>query len=368
MGELNPSSTTTTNFSGRVPDFIVNQIALDNAEQNSDESYWYFADAQTMWGYYFQVPEIFSAANTLATWSTHRGYQIVDRAGNPTTGSEIKPILEHIRGHGKDSFISIMWNHLVTKLVIGDAFTEVKRKDGKIINMIPHSPERIRIVFTKKTGLIKRYDVFSATGEWMPIAKEDMLHSYNKRVGDQCHGTSQITASKFVIDAKQEALQDERTIKHRDKALGIVYYKTDKAGKISYMNSQIEEGVRKGEMIGLPEDAAKIEPYPSRSSEDRTGYMQYLDNLFYQVFGVPRSIASSDGTSEVGGKMGHVIFEPIYTKEQLDLENDLWTQQQIPIKFNRPPSLGGLMKQEEQKNSGQTAIQPNDVTANLNRE
>ena len=121
-------------------------------------------------------------------------------------------------------------------------------------------------------------------------------------------------------------------------------------------------------MLGLPEETAKIEPYPSRSSEDRQNWISYLENFFYQVFGVPRSIASSDGTSEVGGKMGHVIFEPIYTKEQIDLEDDLWNQQAIKITFKRPPSLGGLVSQDMAKNTGQQNIQPNDVTADMERE
>ena len=122
-------------------------------------------------------------------------------------------------------------------------------------------------------------------------------------------------------------------------------------------------------MVGLPEETAKIEPYPSRSSEDRQRWLQYLENLNYQTGGVPRSIATSDGTSEVGGKMGHVIFEPIYTKEQVDLEGDLWNQQAIEIKFNRPPSLGGMQPElDESKNTGQLNIQPNDVAATMERE
>ena len=67
--------------------------------------------------------------------------------------------------------------------------------------------------------------------------------------------------------------------------------------------------------------------------------------------------------------MGHVIFEPIYTKEQVDMENDLWNQLGIRIKFNRPPSLGGMQPQlDESKNTGQVAIQPNDVEASITRE
>ena len=356
--ELNPNSATTTNFTGTVPDFIVKQIALDTASPSQDETYWYFTKATTYYGYYLSIPEIFSAANALSTWTVSRSWT------TPNVNTEAA--LKRVVGMGKDSFTQIMWNHEVVKLIVGDAFIEVKRNDTKLINLIPISPERVRIAFNKE-GMIKRYDVWNGT-IWREVKKENMIHSTNKRLGDQLHGTSQIEASKFIIDARNEALSDERIIKHRDKALGIAYYETDKAGKISYANAQIEKAVKNGEMVGLPKDTVKIEPYPSRSSEDRTGWISYLENFFYQVFGVPRSIASSDGTSEVGGKMGHVIFEPIYTKEQIDLEDDLWNQQAIKIKFNRPPSLGGLVQEEEQKNSGQTNLQPNDSVVNMNRE
>jgi hypothetical protein len=358
MAELNLSSATTTNMTGTVQDFIVNQKALDAVTPNLEESYWYFDKATTYFGYYSSIPEIFSAANALATWTVSRGW----KAYSTLTKVE----LEHVRGMGKDSFTQIMWNHEVIKLIVGDAFAEVKRERNKIINIIPISPERVRVVFNKE-GMIKRYDVWNGK-EWKEISKENMIHSSNKRIGDQMHGTSQIEASKFIIDARNEALSDERIIKHRDKALGIAYYQTDKAGKIAYANSQIEAAVKNGEMVGLPEGTVKIEPYPSRSSEDRTGWISYLENFFYQVFGVPRSIASSDGTSEVGGKMGHVIFEPIYTKEQIDLEDDLWNQQFIKITFNRPPSLGGLVSEDMEKNSGDINMQPNDSIVNLNRE
>lgn len=359
MAELNISSATTTNFTGGVPDFIVEAKNLDAANKNQDETYLYFPDAPAMLGYVYQIPEIFNAASALCTWAVNRGWE----ASDPS----LKAQLKHVRGLGNQTFTQIMWSHLFIKLVVKDAFVEVKRgKNDIILNMIPISPERVRVVFGK-SGLIKRYDVWNGS-EWKEVKKENMYHSTNKRLADQMGGVSQVEIAKKIVDAKNEALEDERTIKHRDKALGIAYYETDKAGKIAYANTQIEKAVKNGEMVGLPKDTVKIEPYPSRSSEDRTGWMQYLDNLFYQIFGVPRSIASSDGTSEVGGKMGHVIFEPIYTKEQIDEEENLELQQSILIKFNRPPSLGGLVSQEEQKNTGQTQIQPNDAMVNLNRE
>ena len=360
MAELNLSSATTTDFSSAVPDFIVDSKALDFANKDSKETFLYFDQATKYYGYYLGISEIFNAANALATWAVNRGWTASD--------PELKAQLDHIRGAGNSSFTKVMWNHVVVKLVVGDAFTEVKRgKSDIIVNMIPISPERVRVVFGKN-GLIKRYDTWNGS-TWKAVKKENMLHSSNKKIGDAMGGTSQISPSTKTIDAMNEALDDERIIKHRDKALGIAYYETDKAGKITFANSQIEKGVKDGEMIGLPKDTVKIEAYPSRGSEDRSGWITLLQNKFYQDFGVPRSIASSDGTSEVGGKMGHVIFEPIYTKEQLDLEQDLEGQQGIIIKFNRPPSLGGMQPEiDESKNTGQTGIQPNDVSATTERE
>lgn len=358
MSELNISSATTTNMTSTVPNFIVNQKALDAASQNQDETYWYFDKATTYYGYYLSIPEIFNAANAMATWAFGAGWSCRD--------SILEQELKHVRGMGKDTFAKIIWSHEVVKLIVGDAFIEVKKKNNKIVNMIPISPERIRVVFNRE-GMIKRYDAWNGK-EWRTIEKENMIHSSNKRIGDQLHGTSQVEPAKFIIDARNEALSDERIIKHRDKALGIAYYETDKAGKISYANSQIEKAVKNGEMVGLPKDTVKIEAYPSRSSEDRTGWISYLENFFYQVFGVPRSIATSDGTSEVGGKMGNVNFEPTYAKERIDMEDDLWLQQAIEVKFEKQASLGGLVQADQQKNTGMTSIQPNDVQATMTRE
>jgi len=356
MAELNLSKATTTNIS--VPDYIVSSKALDAANTDGTETFWYFSDATQNMGYYSEIPEINSAANTLSTWATSRGWT----SENQNTTND----LEQISGMGKDTFETIMWQHLVMKFVVGDAFIEMKRGDkGNLVNMIPISPERIRVVFDKN-GLIKRYDTWNGK-VWRPIKKDNMLHSSNKRLGDQLHGTSQIDAVKWIIDARNEALITNRMIEKRGRALGIVYYKTNNAGKIEYANTQIENAVKNGQMVGMPEDTAKIEPFVVKSLAERMDWIRYLETFFYQVFGVPRSIATSDGTSEVGGINGHLIFEPIYAKEQLELEKDLWNQAAIKIKFNRPPSLAPKTQENADKNTGQTSIQPAEAEPKLNR-
>lgn len=356
MATGNISSATTTDFTNKVPNFIVESMKLDIANSDGSETYVYYDKAPENFGYYFNHPQVASPINSICTWAFGQGYTTQDY--------ETEFLLKMIDGNGKENFNTIIWNHGNVKLSNGDAFCEIIRFNDKIVNLINISPERVKAIF-KATRIIG-YEIWNGK-KWVKKKPEQIFHSFNKKVGDQIHGTSLIQSNKNVNDALIEAFEDERVIKHRDKALGIVYYKANNEGKINYANQQIEKAVKNGEMVGLPEDTAKIEPYPSRSSEDRQNWLQYVENLGYQTGGVPRTIATSDGTSEVGGINGHLIFEPIYSKEQLDMENDLELQLGIKIKFNRPPSLAPKTQENAEKNTGQTSIQPNEVSPKLNR-
>ncbi|HEC66896.1 MAG TPA: hypothetical protein ENI23_16600 [bacterium] len=355
LQELNQA--TTTDFTNLVPNFIVESMALDVANADGTETFVYFDKAPENFGYYFNHPQVASPLNALCTWAFGQGYTTPDK--------EMEVILPKIDGNGKETFNSIIWNHENVKLSNGDSFIEIIRnKKGTLVNLINISPERVKVVFVGSR--IKRYEIWNGS-KWVRKKTNEIFHSFNKKIGDSNKGTSQVQANKNVNDAMIEAFEDERVIKHRDKALGIVYYKTSNAGKILFANEQIAKAVKNGEMVGLPEDTAEILPYPSKSSEDRQNWLQYVENLGYQTGGVPRSIATSDGTSEVGGINGHLIFEPIYGKEQLDMENELWQQVAIKIKFTRPPSLAPKTEENAEKNTGQTSIQPAEAEPKLNR-
>jgi len=357
MADFNLSRATTTDFSSQVPDFIVESMALDVANAGGEETYVYYDKATENFGYYFNHPQIASRVNSLCTWGFGQGYTTQDKL--------MEVILKKIDGNGKETFNSIVWNHEAVMLMNGDSFTEIVRnKNGTLVNMINISPERVKTVF--KGSRIIRYEIWNGS-KWVSKKSKEIWHSLNNKIGDQTHGTSDIQSNKNVNDAMIEAFEDERVIKHRDKALGIVYYKTNNTGKIAYANTQIEKAVKNGEMVGMPEDTAKIEPYPSKSSEDRQAWLSYVENLGYQTGGVPRSLVTSDGTSEVGGINGHLIFEPIYGRQQLDRENELWQQVAIKLKFNRPPSLAPKTQENAEKNTGQTAIQPQEAEPKLNR-
>ena len=77
--------------------------------------------------------------------------------------------------------------------------------------------------------------------------------------------------------------------------------------------------------------------------------------------GTPKVLVTSEGFTEAGGKAGLLAFEPVEIAEKLQLEEDLWNQLAIKIKFKRTPSLLGEAIGTEQKNAGQIGVQPNET-------
>ena len=351
------SSATTTDFTNQVPDFIMDAKSLD-VDNSDGEKYTYFENAKTDLGYYTNDPIVFSAANGLATWAFGLGW-----TSEPATIAEF----EHFTGRGNDTFGDIMWNHEVMKLVIGDAFMEIIWNKDKtiILNLLPISAERVKVV--SKDGRIKRYEVWTGKTPWKKVKIENMYHTSNKRIGDQVHGTSQIQAIRKSIDARQEAEADERVIKHRDKAIGIMKYKTTNEGKIAFANAQVEKAVKNGEMVGVPEETVDFEPFPVKSSEDRQNWIASRESHTYATLGVSKSQISADGTSEVGGINGHILLEINSGAEALKEEKSIWNQMARKISFTRPPTLAPNAQENQAANTGTTSIQPQEATPSVNR-
>ena len=194
MAELDLSKATTTDFTNTVSAFIVDAKALD-VDNKTGETFWYFSEATKNFGYYFQIPEINSSANSLANWAFARGFEI-----DPKNDTRMEVILGYPSGIGNDTFEIIMWNMQVVKKVVGDAFAEIIKIDGELQNLKVISPERVRLVL--ENGLIKRYDVWNGK-KWKEVKKEDMLHLSNNRIGDQVHETSQSDACKWILSVWQ---------------------------------------------------------------------------------------------------------------------------------------------------------------------
>lgn len=359
MPDLDINSATTTNLAGTVSDVTISPKQPDAQGSAPDEIVWDFPDASKHLGYYQSIPELQSALYTLSLRVCGLGWD---------TDLITKVVLEHISGWGEDTIDSIFKMMLIEKKVFGDSFAEIIRNDdGTIINIKKLYTGDMRVVLNS-SGLIERYEQRANTpnGKNKKFKIEEILHFCNNRIGNEMHGTSIIPVLKAIIDAKNEALSDERKIRHRELALGVLEIDTDDPTKMAAAKSKYQDAVNKGEVLVLPKGVAELKDSVN-APRDRIAWLQYLDNLFYQVVGIPKVLVTSEGFTEAGGKAGLLSFEPVEIAEKRELEQDLWNQLGIKIKFTRAPSLLGEQQSSEAANTGQISIQSNETQVSASR-
>lgn len=341
-----------------IEDYAVDSVSLDFS--SNDETFYNFPNAKRNLGYYKTIPELKKAVDALAVWTAGKGYE---------TNLGFKVELEHIKGWGEDSFQSILKNMLVLKKIIGDSFAEIIRSlEGNLINLKPISPERMRIVCDKR-GFIKRYEQILGDGKTRKFNPEQILHLCNDRVGDEIHGTSVVDAVKWVIDARNEAMTDYRQVLHRNVVpVRIIEIDTDDIEKRDALMVQYKSAIQKGEVLIIPKGTVEIKDN-NITIENPIVWIQYLENFFYQAVGVPKIIlGGSEQFTEASSKVGYLTFEQVYISEQTELEDDLWNQLGLKIKFNRPASLQDNVQSSETKNTGQVGFQPKESSINMQRE
>ena len=353
MSDYDIRSSTITGLDSGLTDYSVSAKSTDGVT-GKKENYWDFPEFTKWYGYYDSIPELKKAIGTSATWVLGQGYEasIYD-----------KVILDNITGWGEDTFNSIMWNMLIIKKVNGDSFAEIIRNDkGTLINIKPLSPENIRIVVSSK-GVITKYIQTTTNREIIPYK---MLHFSNDRVADNIHGDSVVKALKWLIDARQEAMEDWRRISHRS-TIRVLVVDEDNPAKLTTLKTQYKDAIKKGELLILPGKPGEkvFQDLVLPPVEAFLAWIRYLENAFYKAVGVPKTIAGdAEGIPESGGKMAMLTHEPTYIREVTELEGDIWNQLAIKISFRRQPSLQDNVKTQEEKSTNQTqAAQPQDTKA-----
>lgn len=358
MANLDINQATTTSLSTQVQDYSVPHETPD--QDDSKETYYDFPNAAMHLGYYKNIPELKSAVDALRTWTVGKGLM---------TNNKTKVRLDRINGWGKDTIQSILSNMIVQKKIFGDAFAEIIRNEnGELVNLKPLYTGDMRIVV--KDGLIVRYEQRTRPNKdaVVKFRPQEILHLSNDRLANEIHGISVIDQVKWVIDARNEAMADWRRISHRS-TVRVLYVEFDNATEISTLKSQYKDAIKNGEVLILPgkRNENEFQDISLPPVEAFMRWIQYLENFFYQAVNVPRVIATSENYTEAASKVGYITFEPIYTSEQTLLEAEIFAQLGLKVTFNRPPSLTGVVSEDEQKNTGQTRIQPNEVQATAGR-
>lgn len=356
MADNSISNATTSQLTAGVQTFSASSQVPDSAEEIK-QTFYEYPNSSEFLGYYKQIPELKKAIDALATWTTGKGMI----GGTPLA---VKDFI----GFGKDSFQTILWNLQAMKKVLGDAFAQIVRNDkGTIVNLKPLWTGSIRSVFNSE-GILEKY-IYRVGNQEKTFEPHELFHLVNDRVANEVHGVSVIEACKWVINARNEAMEDWRRISHRS-TIRILYVDIEDTSKINTLRTQYKEGIDKGEVLILPikKGDAEFEDLKLPPHDAFLSWIQYLENFFYQAVGVPRVIATSENYTEAASKVGYLTFEPIYTQEQTELEEALWNQCAIRIKFNKPPSLMDNQQQDQAKDSGQLGFSESEVNTNSNNQ
>lgn len=359
MPDTDLNKSTTTNLDSEVSTFSVGAAHVDSAQ--GDFVVWDNRNFHTNLGYYKSIPEFKKAVDALATWTVGKGF---------TSEGDLE-ILENISGNGKQSFQTIMEGHMVMKKVNGDSYIEIIRNEqGTLVNLKLLNPARMKTFFTNK-GLVDHYEQtdVGSNKTIRTFKPTDILHSMNEIIADEIHGTSALEACKWVIDARNEAMSDWRRISHRS-TIRVMYVDIDDTTKLNTIKDQYKTAIDKGELMIIPakRSEAEFEQMVLPPIDAFMQWIRYLEDFFYKAVGIPRIIlGGAQEHTEASAKVGYITFEPVYTQEQQELEADLWNQVALKVKFNRPAELGGLVQEEEQKNTGQLGIQPNETAVQTQR-
>jgi len=354
MADLDVSKVTTTDLSSTVDDFSVASQTTDRVE-DSKETRYSFPNATKHLGYFKEIPELRQAILGLKMWTVGKGYTFV----NPR--DEVR--MRHIAGWGQDNFQTILENLFVMVKVFGDAFAEIIRnQNGTLINLKPISPEVMTIV-VDSFGMIKRYEEVKGN-KITKYQPEEIFHLCNERIGSEIHGSSVIESCQWVIDARNEIMNDYRKVLHRNVIpVRIIEIDEDDTTKRNTLKTEYATAIDKGEVLILPKGTAEVKD-STITIQDPSTFIQYLENFFYQAVGVPKIIlGGSEQFTEASSKVGYLTFEQVYAAEQRKLELAILNQLGVKLKFNRPISLKEPVQDSEQKDTSQVGFQPNDTQA-----
>ena len=363
MGELNTGKLTTTQLNSGVPDYKVPSKTIDEAGVEK-ETYWNNSNWPTYLGYLKSIPEYRNAVRALAIYTCGRGW---------SASPEDKAMLENIRGWGEDTFDSIMQDMIIVKKTNGDAYLQIIRNPDNpitIINLKKLNPLRVRHV-VNSDGILIGYDWMTVGDKSKPIKRlkvEEVFHICNDRVANEIHGTSVLESCKWVIDWLNEMLSDLRRVMHRS-TIRVLYIDMDDTTKLGTVRTQYKEAIKNGEVLIIParRGEAEFEQLNIPPTEAWLSAIRFVRDYFYEVLGVPKVITGgTQESTEASSKIGYQTFEQPYITEQRLLEQDIWNQLAIRIKFDRPKSLLDELQGEQQANQSQVGFQPSEMMPGKN--
>jgi hypothetical protein len=169
------------------------------------------------------------------------------------------------------------------------------------------------------------------------------------------------------MDMKNEAMADNRTSMHRYVVPRWIFkLDTDDTAEIATFKTKADKANADGENLYLPLGTVEIEPMAMapNATLNPMAWINYLDNLFYQVAGVPKIVVG--GSSEFTEKASSIVylaFQQSTEATQLFIEEQVGIQLGMEIELEFPVSLENELLSDQKKDQDPTTVQPNETTA-----
>ncbi|KKK74369.1 hypothetical protein LCGC14_2884470, partial [marine sediment metagenome] len=183
---------------------------------------------------------------------------------------------------------------------------------------------------------------------------------------DNIHGQSVIEAVEWNIEAQEEARRVHRRKVKNSGVLGVMETDTDNTTDTTTLKTPVKKAMEEGTLLMYPKDTMEVKPWDIKLyTQDMIAWLNYLDDEFFQMIGIPKIIIGGSGQIEGDSKISYTAFEQFYKRAINDLKDDLKKQVAIDIDFNTPVSIATELASNETKNASQTGFQKNDTTAGV---
>ena len=342
-------------------DFSVSSQITDGAT-GQKETTWVDSEFGTYLGYYKdeKTPEITAVIDAKATWTVGKGF----KADEETT-----LLLDTIKGNGFDTFNTILENAMRTMLLGGNFYAEIIRDDeDNFINLKALDPSVMKHHADEK-GMITHFTQMSKTTPGKTEHKfstEKIFYLPRNRIADEIHGTGIAQKLKLIIDMKNEAMADQRKAMHWNVIPRWKFkLKTDDPTEIAAYKTKQDKATGEGQNIYEPFDVSEGEliSVPANATLNPMAWITYLDNLFYEMAGVPKIILGGSGEfTEASAKIAYLVYQQGVEEEQLFLEEQVLSQLNLVIELEFPASLENELLSDQKKDGAQN-IDQSETTA-----
>jgi len=347
MTENRIASAEASNLTNAMTDFsVANQTTDGTTTQKENE--WQDTKWTQYLGYYKdeKTPEITAVIDAKSTWVVGKGF----KADEITT-----MLLDTIKGNGYDTFNTLLENAMRTMLLGGNFYAEIIRDDeGNLINLKPLDPSKIKIIYNNKGQIIRFEQTSGEKKVNQKFKTEEIFYLARNRIADEIHGSGIAQKLKLIIDMKNEAMADQRKALHWNVIPRWKFkLKTDYPSEIAAYKAKQDAATSSGENIYEPFDVSEGEliSVPSNATLNPMAWIQYLDNLFYEMAGVPKIILGGSGEfTEASAKIAYLAFQQGVEEEQLFLEEQVLNQLSLVIQLEFPASLENELLQQEKDN------------------